>query len=512
MDLSKITARVRPRNPHEAADLGVVMARQWFRPLLLLGVLPTLPLMLILFFVFRDQSWWAALILWWIKPLWETLQLQFIAEALFNPQVQWREIMHQAPRHLRHQWLTKLLVQRWSLSRSFNMPVGELERLYGSARSRRLSTLHRDNSSTSVWLTLLGNAIEGLLVLGVFGLVWMLVPMKMEVDFQFSDWLDSPLLFPTIAWSAYGVMMLVSPFYVCSGFMLYINRRTWLEAWDIELTFRQLASKTQQGNTSASAVVALILLPLLGLLPESRAIAASELTPEQSQQQIFEILEGEAFNEMKEKSGLRWIDPEQRKQFQDDAPEDSRLEQLLKSLESWLQQSDTIAAIFDALGALPRLLEALLWGLVIALVAYLIYRFRDEIAPGWLGESRQRTAARPTHLFGLDLAQHSLPDDVLAAARTLWQQQRQRDAMGLLYRAALSQLVHRHHLPLEDHHTESECVMLCRKQMDTTRAQFFQLLTGHWITLAYAHQPPEDHHFEQICTHWPRFVAEEAKP
>ena len=63
MDLGKITARVRPRNPHEAADLGIVMARQWFRPLLLLGVLPSFPLMLLLFILFYDQPWWAALIL-----------------------------------------------------------------------------------------------------------------------------------------------------------------------------------------------------------------------------------------------------------------------------------------------------------------------------------------------------------------------------------------------------------------------------------------------------------------
>ena len=95
MDLSKITARVRPRNPYEAADLGIVMARQWFRPLMLLWLIPSLPLMLVLFFLFRDQPIWAVLILWWLKPLWETLQLQFIAEALFNPDAQWRDVLKQ---------------------------------------------------------------------------------------------------------------------------------------------------------------------------------------------------------------------------------------------------------------------------------------------------------------------------------------------------------------------------------------------------------------------------------
>src|SRR5690606_18740339 len=61
VDLGKITAQVRPRNPNEAADLGVVMARQWFWPLLILWVLPSFPLMLVLFILFYDQPWWAAL-------------------------------------------------------------------------------------------------------------------------------------------------------------------------------------------------------------------------------------------------------------------------------------------------------------------------------------------------------------------------------------------------------------------------------------------------------------------
>lgn len=506
MDLGKITARVRPRNPHEAADLGIVMARQWFRPLLLLGVLPSFPLMLLLFILFYDQPWWAALILWWLKPLWETLQLQFIAEALFNPQMHWRSVMKQARQHLLHDFFAKVLVQRWSLSRSFNMPVGELERLKGRARSRRLSVLHRDASSTSVWLTLLGNTIEGLLVLGLFGIVWMLVPMKLEVDFEIGDILDSPFLFPTLAWGAYGAMMLVSPFYVCSGFMLYINRRTWLEAWDIELTFRQLASKPLQTTSGKAAMLLLLTLPLLTLLPARESRAASTLTPEQSQQQIIEILESDAFNEMKEKQGLRWIDSERHNQKLNEK-EESFLARQLKELRTWLRNSTTVAALLDWLGALPKLLEVLLWGTVIALLAYLIYRFRHRIMPGWRGDAPLSNANRPSHLFGLALDRQSLPDDLLAHVRALWQQQRQREALSLLYRAALSQLVHQDRLPLEDYHTESECVTLCRTRVDAPRTAYFQQLTGHWIRLAYAHQLPDDTSFEQLCQQWPTFAV-----
>lgn len=504
MDLGKITARVRPRNPHEATDLGIVMARQWFRPLLMLGMLPSFPLMLLLFFLFRDQPWWAALIMWWLKPLWETLQLQFIAEALFNPQVRWQAIMKQARQHLLRDMLAKLLIQRWSLSRSFNMPVGELERLQGNARSRRLSVLHRDASSASVWLTLLGNTIEGLLVVAMFSTAWMLVPMEMEIDFSISDLLESPLLFPTLAWSAYLAMSVVSPFYVCCGFMLYINRRTWLEAWDIELVFRQLASKVSASRNTAAMLV-LLALPFMTLLPGADVHAAvntyADPTPEDARQQIIEVLEGDDFNEMKARSELRWVDEKHQ-----DEPDDSWLKQHLEELRRQLKESPTVTTLLDWLGSLPKLLEVLLWGVAIALLVYLIYRFHHLIIPGLRQRLSSSPAAKPTHLFGLELSRQSLPDDALSLARQLWQQQRQREALSLLYRSALSQLVHQDHVPLEESHTENECVRLCRRTVEKHRADYFQQLTGHWVKLAYAHRLPDDNSFDQLCTDWQRFA------
>ncbi len=528
MDLSKITARVRPRNPYEAADLGIVMARQWFRPLMLLWLLPSLPLMLLLFFIFSEQPLWAALILWWLKPLWETLQLQFIAEALFNPDARWRDVLKQAPRLLRHQLLAKLLVQRWSLSRSFNMPVGELERLSGAQRARRIGILQRDSGSASVWLTIMGNTIEGLFVTALFVLAWMLVPVEMSVDFDIEELLDSPLLFPTLAWSGYLAMWLIAPFYVCCGFMLYINRRTWLEAWDIELTFRQLAAR-QSGRAakSATVVVALLGVMLLGgalpappahaetaatetsapsMTPDAKAVDA--LTPEESQRVIAEILEGDVFNEIETRQSLRWVeDKTGKKDPTKDGEDDSWFDWTwLKDLLKALPQ---MKGALNWLAGLPAILEVLLWGLAIALLVYLIYRFRDFSLPG-VRRAGPKTRAAPTQLFGMELHQDSLPDDVIAAARALWQQQQPREAMALLYRAALSFLVFERLLPLESSHTEDECVDVCSQQENPARAGFFRQLTQHWIRLAYAHQPPDSAAFEKLCEHWDAFVQTEA--
>lgn len=505
MDLSRISARVRPRNPYEAADLGVVMARRWFRPLMLLWLLPSLPLMLALHLLFRDQPLWAALILWWLKPLWESLQLHFVAEALFNPDTRWRDLLRRAPRLWRHRLLPKLLLHRWSLARSFVMPVSELEQLDGAPRARRIAILQRESTSASVWLTLLGNTLEGIIVTALFVLAWMLVPMEMSVDFDMDTLLDSPLLFPTLAWCAYLAMWLVSPFYVCAGFSLYLNRRSWLEAWDIEISFRQLTARLARTGSTVVLVLALALGALISPPPAQATDTGPTL--EHSRDQISEILEGDDFNQMQSRRKLHWVDPDTEKNpppGQGSSRWDGAWQWLDDWLKEWTRQDDSQNTL-HWLAELPALVEVLLWGLLIAVLAYLIYRFRDFRLPG---RTRQKTTdtAAPTHLFGLELNQASLPDDILASARTLWQQQRQREALSLLYRAALSFLVFERHLALEGSHTEDECVDLCSRQEPSGRAGYFQQLTGHWIRLAYAHQIPADADFTHLCDQWPGFT------
>jgi thiosulfate reductase cytochrome b subunit len=36
-----------------------------------------------------------------------------------------------------------------------------------------------------------------------------------------------------------GVVLMLEPFYVASGFAMYLNRRVELEAWDVEQEFRR---------------------------------------------------------------------------------------------------------------------------------------------------------------------------------------------------------------------------------------------------------------------------------
>lgn len=506
MDLSKISVQVRPRNPYEAVDLGFVMARQWLRPLLLLWLIPALPIMLLSYLLFHDQPLWALVLLWWLKPLFESIQLRYVSEKLFDDQVRWQDTLRQAHKIALHQWFAKLVLQRLALSRSFNMPVGELEQLSGARRSQRLSTLHRGAGSSGLWLTLAGNSLEGIFVMAIFTAAWMFVPMQMDIDFNFDTLLSSPLLFPTITWAGFAAMTLATPFYVCGGFMLYINRRTWLEAWDIELTFRQLSSDylSKSGKVLGMLVATLILFAGAGM-PQA---AQAGLDRNESQQVIMEILEGDAFHEMKEEPGWRWQEEDE-----PESDEDEDAKGFWSDLGEWLldvlEGSNALESLSPYAALIIQILEILLWGLVIAIFAYLIYRFRHVRVGELTGRGRKAAPTPPSHLFGLELNQDSLPDDVIAAAQSMWQQQEFRRALSLLYRAALTYLVHERHLPLNSSHTEQECLQLCLQQEPEHRGRYFQLLTGHWIALAYAHQPLNDEAFARLCTDWPRFGQEE---
>ena len=69
----------------------------------------------------------------------------------------------------------------------------------------------------------------------------------------------------------------------------------------------------------------------------------------------------------------------------------------------------------------------------------------------------------PTHVRDLDIRPESLPDDIGAAARALWDRGEHRAALALLYRGLLSRLAHVHRLPIRDSSTEGDCLALAAR-------------------------------------------------
>src|SRR3712207_8050664 len=95
---------------------------------------------------------------------------------------------------------------------------------------------------------------------------------------------------------------------------------------------------------------------------------------------------------------------------------------------------------------------------LIAAVAYALWWMARRLPSAPI--SRREAYRPPPALFGMELDPEKLPPDVAEAAQTLAQAGKVREALSLLYRGALSELVHRRGVQLLASHTEGEAVRL----------------------------------------------------
>jgi len=516
MDLSQMTAQIRPRNNHEAIDLGFVMVRHWWRPLFSLWFIVTLPVILLLNLFLPDSPYLVIIIFWWLKPLWETTLLHYVAEQLFSNDTDIKPLLKKLPSLLWHQVFSKLLIRRLSLTRSFDMPVGELEKLTGVPRNKRLNILHRTTSSTAIGLTSIALSIENTLIFAFIGLVWLFIPPELTPSINPFEWLNSPSLNLALCWGWYFSMSLVAPFYVAAGFSLYINRRTVLEGWDIELAFKEMANrhearktktiKSKTGVSPTQIAMALIAACLMSFSAPDMTHASetdpdkpsveliTDLTPHQSQQLIIEVMESDTFNDIQTGETWRlnvdWFD-------MDEEPENDDYADFFKALEGFFT-------------FLAQSIEVILWGIAISLVIFLLVRLGKIDLPAFLKPKPPSKPAPPNSLFGLDLNHDTVPNDPVTIARQQWLGGNKRQAYSLLYRSALYDLLHNERVPLDKSHTEGECVLLFQQQNKNTKSQFFSSLTTQWIQLAYGHDAPDEQLFETLCHDWPTHFSGEA--
>jgi len=175
---------------------------------------------------------------------------------------------------------------------------------------------------------------------------------------------------------------------------------------------------------------------------------------------------------------------------------------------------------------ITMLIEAALW-LVPVLVVFYLYRHREY----WLNlihgnRVKQLEPDLPETLFGLDIRQESLPDDIEVAAQQLWKQKHYREAVSLLYRGSLVALFKKYRFELPPGATEQDCIRQIelnfqQKYMqnavnaseikDTSyieqRIKCFKNLTDSWVSIAYAHSLPDDLAFNKICKDWNQYFA-----
>lgn len=502
MQLETITANIRSRGPWEAIDLGFAMVRAWwisiYTPLaiLMLGLIGAL-----LVVIPYEYYWLSLLILWWLKPLYHRLILHVISHQVFGESLTWSASLKALPDLILHTGLlSELTWRRFSLSRGFRLPVWQLERLKGKDRSQRQQLLLGNVHSPAVWLNIAIFNFQIILTFSFLMLIWLFVPEHYAEDLFYK------LISNQLTGIGYSVeiiavlgfvmvMVFLEPYYIAASFSMYLNRRTQLEAWDIELDFRKMAHRLSELQNKLSLLFACAALTLFvsGLTPSpvlADALNETETTlyqehlsetrfnAEDSARVINEVMQNEHLRQ--EEITMRW-----RWKESDDLPE----------LEDQNPFFESFASLFAAL------IEYSLW-ILIAVAIIALYRYRDRWLPLLVRLPEEKETLSPDILFGMDVRKESLPSDVVSSARDLWTQGKVRDALSLLYRCALAQLINHDKLPLEHSHTEGDILALSRPVLPDQRQQYLHKLTQSWVKIAYAHEPPSELEMQHLLDHW----------
>ncbi|MCY1409509.1 hypothetical protein D9M71_248600 [compost metagenome] len=522
MRLTDASVAIRPRSAWEAMDLGVLLARRHAGLLMGSWALVTLPVFGLLTLLCWNYPGLAVFLFWLLKPAYERLPLYILSRALFGDTPSLKEALRAYPRLLKPQLIASLTWRRLSTTRSFDLPVLQLEGLSGQARSQRLVVLGQRDAGGATWLTVIGAHLEMALWLGLITLLYLLLPKQVAIDWDWQKLMEAAsgewLWLEHLSNSLYALVLIVwEPVYVACGFTLYLNRRTALEGWDIELQFRRLR---QRLSGSAYALLlglglvfaqlpqpamaddapALCLAPQTYLEgPDAERLTHQALTSKAARQDIAALLDAPPFQNRE--TVTRWRLGEESTE-KDVKPED---------LEGWaefIRNLFRLAEYARSLDSLALVIKALLWGLLFSLLALLLWHYRDWLSAfaGRIGLPQRSPREAPSVLFGLELAPESLPDDVASEAERLWASQ-PREALGLLYRALLSRLLHDFRLPLRQSHTEGEVLQLVRGLDNRELEGFSQSLTGHWQNLAYGHRLPAAELRQGLCDGWRRLFA-----
>jgi len=253
MQLADLRLAVRPRNTWEAIDLGVRLAQSEAGLLWKTWFCVTLPVFLIIFFLSAGLGQhWSIVLLWWLKPLYDHALLIVLSRRVFGATPGLRDILQTLAGSWRHGLPGHLLWRRFSMSRAYLLPVWMLENLPTNERNVRISLLRRHYTGRARWLFIVMWHFEALLFLTALSLVFWLAPAGQSDALWQQFTLSQDLFTQTLQLLAYFIAIsVIEPFYVAAGFSLYLNRRTELEAWDLELAFRHLRQRLDNPGRSS---------------------------------------------------------------------------------------------------------------------------------------------------------------------------------------------------------------------------------------------------------------------
>jgi hypothetical protein len=311
---------------------------------------------------------------------------------------------------------------------------------------------------------------------------------------------------------------LIEPFYIGAGFGLYLNRRTQLEAWDLEIAFRRMRQRL--AAATGTALLALVCLVPLAMSPGPASAQETAAAPVDVAPADAAATEDEAVEEEATDGDTSEDEPRDRRLddiFGDQAVAHEAFGRSVKkaytdgdlrpkqTITTWkpkkkdekkedpfdmpeLRWLGTVFAFFVEYG---------LWLLFAVLVGVLIATAKHWLP--WLQAVARPPLAAPEPVEVHAVDHHEpLPPDIAATARRLWAQGQPRRALALLYRASVEAMAARIDAHLPPGATEAECLRASRRMPEAEDREAFQRVVRVWQYAAYGHSLPEGGDFEAL--------------
>ncbi|MXV08091.1 MULTISPECIES: DUF4129 domain-containing protein [unclassified Xanthomonas] len=548
MRIERLDVVLRARSAWEAMELGSALVRRHAGAIWKPWLLVTLPLFaaLNLGAWAIDQLWLAPLLLWWLKPVLDRIPLFVISRAVFGDVPRVRDTVRAQGGWGWRTLIGYLTWRRLSPARSVFMPLELLEGASADQQRERRRTLGGAIYGHALLMASVFATFEGMLSLACIATIFLFVPIDLLPETARAAWsligqqtpVWADIGFNAIAWLA---MTLIEPFFVSAGFGLYLNRRTQLEAWDVEMALRRMAARLRTSAPLAMLCVALLTAPMAALRAQPATdttvqTAAEHAAPDDDKRDGADETDADqgadtdtdtdskatAHAADSQHHGARPVPLDEvfdtvpaadarfaraadrayddplltakrtigywKKRNPDEPPKPDDKKQDLTAFGQWIKAAAQAIAFVGKWG---------MWVLAGILVLVLLLTARHWL-PWMRGAGRRRAPvpAAPEHTPVL--APQPLPDDVATVARRAWREGRHRDALALLYRASVATLCERADLVLPPSATEAQCLRAAQRLPDDADRSLFARMVRVWQHAAYAGRLPEDGAFDAL--------------
>ncbi|MBB5878544.1 DUF4129 domain-containing protein [Xanthomonas sp. 3498] len=543
MRIERLDVVLRARSAWEAMELGSALVRRHAGAIWKPWLLVTLPLFaaLNLGAWAIDQLWLAPLLLWWLKPVLDRIPLFVISRAVFGDVPRVRDTVRAQGGWGWRTLIGYLTWRRLSPARSVFMPLELLEGASADQQRERRRTLGGAIYGHALLMASVFATFEGMLSLACIATIFLFVPIDLLPETARAAWsligqqtpVWADIGFNAIAWLA---MTLIEPFFVGAGFGLYLNRRTQLEAWDVEMALRRMAARLRTSAPLAMLCVALLAAPMAALRAQPATDTAVQAAPDDDKRDGADETDADqgadtdtdtdskatAHATDSQHHGARPVPLDEvfdtvpaadarfaraadrayddplltakrtigywKKRNPDEPPKPDDKKQDLTAFGQWIKAAAQAIAFVGKWG---------MWVLAGILVLVLLLTARHWL-PWMRGAGRRRAPvpAAPEHTPVL--APQPLPDDVATVARRAWREGRHRDALALLYRASVATLCERADLVLPPSATEAQCLRAAQRLPDDADRSLFARMVRVWQHAAYAGRLPEDGAFDAL--------------